>query len=92
MTTTDDDVRRGGLVPSTRSGPMTALSVRELVTELARAEDALRQCPGDPDPTAQVRLLMRELRRRRALMRLQLRLLDDEALPGEGTPGVALDG
>lgn len=54
---------------------MTTLSVRQLVAELTRAEDALRADPDDPEPAAQVRLLARELRRRAARVRLQAQLI-----------------
>jgi hypothetical protein len=60
--------------------PTGAWSVRDLVTELAKAEDALRSRPGDTEALARVRVLVRELRRRRARMRLEARLSDRSPL------------
>lgn len=67
--------------PSTDSAaswvvPTGSWSVRDLVTELAKAEDALRSRPGDTEALGRVRVLVRELRRRRARMRLETRLSD----------------
>jgi hypothetical protein len=67
--------------PSTGSAeawvvPIGAWSVRDLVSELARAEDALRSRPGDTEALNRVRVVVRELRRRRARMRLEARLSD----------------
>ena len=54
--------------------PTGAWSVRDLVTELARAEDELRSRPGDTQALDRMRVLVRELRRRRARMRIEARL------------------
>jgi len=54
--------------------PTGAWSVRELLTELASAEDALRSRPGDAEALDRVRVVVRELRLRRARMRLEARL------------------
>ena len=72
MTTTMNDVPAAA-VSRAPTAPRTELSVRELVAELAAVEDGLRQQPNDPDLVREVRLLVRELRRRRALMRVHER-------------------
>ena len=70
MTTTTNDAPAAA-VSRAPTAPRTQLSVRELVAELAAVEDGLRQQPNDPDLVREVRLLVRELRRRRALMRVR---------------------
>jgi hypothetical protein len=76
--TTRDDVEPDPGVWSGRSGPLADLPIRELVGELAVAEQALRERPGAPEPAARLRLLVLELRRRRARMRrLHLRTTTD---------------
>ena len=81
MTTIDDPrpETRATLPLAPATGEMT---VRQLVAELARAEDALRERPDDPDATHRLRLLVRALRRRRARLRLQALRLPDEPLGG----------
>jgi hypothetical protein len=81
VTTTNDDVEPETIGGTEASGPLTGRSVRELIAELARAEDALRRFPDDPDVSARLRRLVRELRRRRARGRLQSQMLEREA-PG----------
>lgn len=54
--------------------PTGAWSVRDLVVELAKAEDALRARPADSESLDRVRVIVRELRRRRARMRRESRL------------------
>jgi hypothetical protein len=81
VTTTNDDVEPESMGGTLSSGPLTGRSVRELIAELARAEDALRRFPDDPDVSARLRRLVRELRRRRARGRLQSQMLEREA-PG----------
>jgi len=74
MTTTTDHLPAAATsrapIPT---APRTEMSVRELVAELAAVEDGLRQQPNHPDLVREVRLLVRELRRRRALMRVHER-------------------
>ena len=82
VTTTNDEVQPESMGGTMSSGPLTGRSVRELIAELARAEDALRRFPDDPDASARLRRLVRELRRRRARGRLQSQLLNREALGG----------
>ncbi len=82
VTTTNDEVQPESMGGTMSSGPLTGRSVRELIAELARAEDALGRFPDDPDASARLRRLVRELRRRRARGRLQSQLLNREALGG----------
>ena len=49
------------------------------MTQLARAEDLLRRWPDDPEAADRMRLLVRELRRRRARMRLERLLAGQES-------------
>ena len=72
MTMTDDDLPPESASAVTAVGPSAGWSVGDLVAELAKAEDDLRNRPGDPQALDRVRVLVRELRRRRALMRLQV--------------------
>ena len=72
MTTTMNDVPAAAVIRAPTAA-RTELSVRELVAELAAVEDGLRQRPNDPDLVREVRLLVRELRRRRALTRVRER-------------------
>ena len=69
----DDDLPTEPAPAVTAVGPSAGWSVRDLVAELANAEDDLRNRPGDPDAVDRMRELVRELRRRRALMRLEVR-------------------
>jgi hypothetical protein len=82
VTTLDDDAAAEPDLWTAQPGSMTGLSVRQLVAELARAEDALRSRPDDPEPAAHLRLVVRELRRRRARFRLQAQLLGSEPRHG----------
>lgn len=83
MTTIDDNAPNEPSPGAPRLSSTTGLSVRQLVAELARAEDALRSRPDDPEPAQQMRLLVRELRRRRARLRVQSRQLLSQT-PREG--------
>ena len=69
--TTTDGVRPPASIALGGPGSTAGLGVRELVTELARTEDFLRTWPADPEAAARMRMLVRELRRRRARMRLE---------------------
>jgi len=82
VTTADENLDSESSLRPQWSGATKTLSVRQLVAELARAEDALRARPDDPEPAAQVRVLVRELRRRAARVRLQAQLID--AAPRRG--------
>ncbi|MFL6175573.1 MAG: hypothetical protein ACJ715_02890 [Ornithinibacter sp.] len=76
--TTRDGVEPEPTLWLRRTDPVTDLSIRELVAELALAEEAMRERPGAPEPSARLRALVIELRRRRARMRrLHLRSLTD---------------
>lgn len=68
---TDDDQPTDSAGAATEVGPNSGWSVRDLVTELAKAEDDLRSRPGDPLALDRMRVLVRELRRRRAQIRLE---------------------
>ena len=69
--TTTDGVRPPASIAFGGPESTAALGVRQLVTELARTEDLLRTWPADPEAAARMRLLVRELKRRRARMRLE---------------------
>jgi hypothetical protein len=77
--TTTDDCRPLASLASGGSESTASLGVRELVTQLARAEDLLRRWPDDPEAADRMRLLVRELRRRRARMRLERLLAGQES-------------
>ena len=57
------NVVRPDALPGLPVGPATGeMTVRQLVAELARAEDALRERPDDPQARQRLRLAVRALR------------------------------
>ena len=80
--TTINDSRPDALPPLPLALATGEMTVRQLVAELARAEDALRERPDDREATQRLRLLVRALRRRRARLRLQALRLPHEPFGG----------